>query len=312
MPYKKVKKNINKDILDSIERHMDDDINLLLENKSVNLGNRELPKLDEFALYDRINASIKVKEKHSWKVVLKWAAVVAVLVVNIVLLSQQFVSETEIVQQKEIVTLKGDRMVVLLADGTRVWLNSDSKLIYPDHFVGNNRKVGLEGEAYFEVKSDEEHPFYVSVGTINVKVTGTSFNVSAYPSDDEIITTLDEGRIRIGTNVDAGNCYMMKPQQTMVYNKLKKAYKITTNEYYHEASDWKLNRLTFRDAPLDEVLKRLSRRFDVSFKILNEKVRKYTYNLSYKGNDIKEVMKIMEGITPIKFIKESEYLYIVK
>lgn len=79
----------------------------------------------------------------------------------------------------------------------KVYLNADTKLTYPEQFVGKERKVSVEGEAYFEVKKDAKKPFIVDVASMQIKVLGTSFNVNAYPTESKVLTTLDEGSVKI-------------------------------------------------------------------------------------------------------------------
>ena len=310
--HKRKKYSIDSEIIDYIERYLDKDVNLILENKPLDLGKKTLPEFDEFEVYDHIYARMKKRKRHSLAFLLKWTAVVLLMVGNVGYFTYNFAGRSKKPLSREVAVLKGDKIIVMLTDGSRVWLNSDTKLTYPEQFVGNERRVALEGEAYFEVKSDPEHPFYVSAGDLQVQVTGTSFNISAYPSDEEVITTLDEGQISIGRFMENAALHVMRPGQTAVYNRVHGSCKISMNEYYKEASGWRENRLTFRNATLESVLKVLSRQFDVSFEIENDKIRGYTYNLSTKGGDLSNVLKMMESITPVRIIKKSEYAYVIK
>lgn len=92
---------------------------------------------------------------------------------------------------------QGGEYQLELSDGTQVWLNAETKLVYPVRFVGGERKVILEGEAYFEVSEDKKHPFIISVGDLEVKVLGTSFNVHGYADEENIVTTLLTGSVQI-------------------------------------------------------------------------------------------------------------------
>ena len=85
--------------------------------------------------------------------------------------------------------MRGEKLLVLLPDGSRVWLNADSKLTYPEQFAKYNRDVTLEGEAYFEIAKNKKSPFQVFAENVKIQVTGTCFNVKAYPSDKVIQVT---------------------------------------------------------------------------------------------------------------------------
>ena len=214
---------------------------------------------------------------------------------------------------KEVCSLKGERLVVLLEDGTRVWLNADSKLVYPEQFAKDKREVSLVGEAYFEVKKDISKPFMVQADEMNIRVTGTSFNVSGYPTDSVVTTTLDEGGIVISyPYAEKSGTYQMAPGQTAIYEKGSRLCKVMKNEYYKDASVWKENKLIFRNAPLEEVLTTLSRQFDVSFDIRSEKIAAFTYNFTCKLNNLSGIFEMMSAITPIKFNEISENVYAVK
>lgn len=304
-------KHIDKEIIHYIEEHMDNDVEKLLENKSLDFGKQKLPEFDEYALYDKVWNKVNKAGHTSFKLALGWVAVALILLFNATYLVYQYM-ERPVPEYREVSVLKGDKMVVLLSDGSRVWLNADSKLTYPEQFVTDERKVTLEGEAYFEVKSNPDNPFYVTAGGIQIRVTGTCFNVLAYPTDSEVVTTLDEGEISIGRYAKNTTFYTMHPGQTAVYSKSENTCKVLTDEYYKDASGWRDGRLIFRNTSLESVLKVLSRQFNVSFKIENDKARSFTYNLACKSNDLGNALKMIQSITPVKIEKKSEYTYVIK
>lgn len=303
--------NTDSEIIKYIAEHIDNDIDCLLDDKPLDMADREVPEFDEYKVYQNILAAVEKKEKRKVVPILKWACVVALLIFNASYFTYQYVKEETPVYH-EIYASKGEKLVVLLGDGSRVWLNADSKLIYPEHFTGGERRVSLIGEAYFEVKKNPEKPFMVTAGEMRVRVTGTCFNVCAYPADNHIITTLDEGKISIGHCVSNSVMYEMVPGQTAQYEKGSHICKISTNEYYKDASGWKENRLVFRNTSLEDVLKVLTRQFDITFEIQEAKISSFTYNFVCKGNDLSNILEMMESITPIKFKKISEGNYTVK
>ena len=164
-----------------------------------------------------------------------------------------------------------------------------------------------------EVKKDAEKPFMVQADEMNIRVTGTRFNVSVYPTDSAVTTTLDEGGIVISyPYAEKMGSYHMTPGQTAVYEKGRNICKVMNNAYYKEASDWKDNKLIFRNAPLGEVLTTLSRQFDISFDVRSEEISKFTYNFTCKLNNLSGIFEMMSAITPIKFNEISENVYAVK
>ena len=190
---------------------------------------------------------------------------------------------------------RGGEYKLVLADGTRVWLNAASELMYPDHFSADQRKVVLKGEAYFEVAKDAERPFSVVLGDMEVKVLGTSFNVSAYPGTQRR-TTLVEGKVAIA----------WKQQQV----------EITPGQQATETSEgitvtpvkvanyvgWKERRFIYEDKLLGEVLGDLERWYDVEIFVTNDEIRDLhlTANLP-KYENMNKVLEIIEYAVCVKF-----------
>ena len=97
----------------------------------------------------------------------------------------------------EVITAAGQRAQTVLPDGSKVWLNASSKIVYHNSLWSSDRQIDLSGEAYFEVRKDKEHPFVVQVGNLNIEVLGTCFNVYSYEENDFVETSLIEGSVRL-------------------------------------------------------------------------------------------------------------------
>lgn len=312
------KKDNRSEIINSIENYINDDVEKLLEGKPLNMGALKPSVFDEFGVYQNVLEEINEKERYRIKKnntysLIRWisACVITLIFLNIGYYYYQDSKDIEMVYQ-EVQTTRGEKLLVLLPDGSRVWLNADSKLTYPEQFAKKNRNVTLEGEAYFEVKKNTASLFSVFTGDVRINVTGTSFNVSAYTSDQEVKTTLDEGAISIGYSNSKIPMLAVEPGQTAVFKKDNKTISIEDNEHYRNDSYWKENKLVFRNSSLGDVLKVLSRHFDVEFKIKDSKITHFTYNFISKGNDLNNILETMESITPIKFKKVGEYNYTVQ
>jgi len=158
---------------------------------------------------------------------------------------------------------RGVRMVqVMLADGSVVWLNTASSLKYPTAFSGNERRIELTGEAYFDVKHDAEKPFFVNTKDVTVNVLGTGFNVSAYEDDEQSNVVLVKGSVALTAKGNAGVITkQLTPGNMASFNNGANSIAITavnTDEYV----SWKDGYLIFRQAPLDRIVKRVSRYYD--------------------------------------------------
>lgn len=156
-------------------------------------------------------------------------------------------------------TPRGGQYQVVLADGTKVWLNAASTLKFPSAFTQNERRVTLTGEGYFEVAQTGK-PFFVDVEDMEVKVLGTHFNVNAYVDEGVIKTTLLEGKVEVTA---AGEKAVLKPGQQAQLEPGMPILQIKTNVDVDEVTAWKNGLFYFRDADLPSVMKQLTKWYDV-------------------------------------------------
>jgi ferric-dicitrate binding protein FerR (iron transport regulator) len=164
-----------------------------------------------------------------------------------------------------LVTPRGGEYQVKLSDGTKVWLNAASSLRYPTQFNGEERKVFLSGEAYFEVAKDAAHPFIVNAGNTDIRVLGTKFNVSSYPDDPRQKTTLAEGSVRVsktGQLATGHKGVLLKPGYEAVINKNGNNIQIEKADV-EAALGWKNGMFIFDSESLGSLLRKLSRWYNV-------------------------------------------------
>jgi hypothetical protein len=177
-----------------------------------------------------------------------------------VIYHEQPVGESTVLLYNTMSTPRGGQYHLTLADGTNIWLNSASSIKYPTAFTGNERRVELTGEAYFEVAHNAEKPFRIISNGQMVEVLGTHFNINAYPDEQEIKTTLLQGSVKIRS---ANQNYLLQPgQQSTLKNG---TVHITTGDT-DEAVAWKNGIFHFNDAGIESVMRQLSRWYDVDVK----------------------------------------------
>ena len=193
---------------------------------------------------------------------------------------------------------KGGEYKIVLDDGTEIWLNSASELKYPAHFVGNERRVCLVGEAYFQVARNEAAPFIVETRDMDVKVLGTSFNVSAYEDEENSHATLVEGRVEVDDKINGEKVTLTPGEQALLQGKEMVVREVNTKLY----SMWRLDRFTFASEDMEGVIRKLSRWYNVNFFFSNSsmKQKRFTGSLP-KYSDISQVLKMIEMTTDIKF-----------
>jgi len=176
-------------------------------------------------------------------------------------------------------TPRGGQYHLTLADGTNVWLNSASSIKYPTDFTGNERKVELTGEAYFEVAHNAAKPFRIVSNGQMVEVLGTHFNINAYPDENEIKTTLLQGSVKIKV---ADKSYLLKPGEQST---LRNGNVNVATADINEAIGWKNGIFYFNDAGIESVMRQLSRWYDVDVKYEGQiKERKFSGEISRNVN----------------------------
>lgn len=207
--------------------------------------------------------------------------------------------EPELVMQ-EVFANPGSRLHFTLADQTEVWLNSGSSLEYPlDIGRQKQRTVKLKGQGYFKVAHSADHPFFVEVNDLKVKVMGTSFDVYDYADDQQLISTLEEGKIAL-LNKQGKEIVQLVPGEQAIFDKNSKKLLIKEVDI-EQMTSWKDGYLVFQDTPLHEVVRVLGRWFNCTFEVtpsLLESDIKYTATI--QDETIGEVLKMVEISTNVK------------
>ncbi len=203
----------------------------------------------------------------------------------------------------EVSTASGQTAEMTLPDGTQVWMNALTHLKYPANYSASNREVSISGEAFFKVTHDEKSPFFVHTGTYNVKVLGTSFNVSAYPNDRLSKTTLVDGQVVL-LDLTNKELVTLAPGQLFAFNPENKTYQISdvSTNYY---TSWKDGYFAFDSEKLESIAAKLERIYAVKIDIPEERIK----NLSFSGTILKnkpleQIFRIIELTAPVKFTTE--------
>lgn len=207
------------------------------------------------------------------------------------------------VRMVEVRTNPGVVSMFNLPDGSRVWLSSASQLKYPSDFEADTREVELEGQGYFEVAHDASHPFIVHAGQeYAVEVLGTTFNVAAYADDDRIETTLVEGSVNVHVRTGSGQelSRRIKPQEKATFTKTTKELEVETVNTDHETA-WKEGELIFRNHPMSQVLKVLSRHYHVRFEVKDSLVLKSIITARFKDEQLPQVMEYLRLASGIQY-----------
>ncbi|MDO4703846.1 FecR family protein [Tannerella sp.] len=228
------------------------------------------------------------------KTVGRWAQRIAALLfipLFCTMLYRHFLEKT--IEQVELRTSPGMVATATLPDGSKVWLNADSRITYPSEFIGNCREVNLDGEAYFSVHKHRNRPFIVHTSAgAKVEVLGTEFNLEAYRKDELVNATLVSGSVRFTypSNDHGESSVVLKPDESVRYNRTTKQMVIKTINTQAQTA-WKDGLVIFRNTPFKDALRILEKRFNAQFDVKNETL----YEHSYTGRfDTQQLPLILE------------------
>jgi len=230
----------------------------------------------------------------------------------------------------------GSKGVVVLPDGTKVWLNAGSKFKYSANYNKQNRVVVLEGEGFFDVVSNPKKPFVVTANGLQIKAFGTKFNVKAYNDEKKVVTTLIKGTVFIeGRDEQNKNFYFeMKPNQSVIYftdsknnpsicnkkpsptevdaktlSEEKILQVITDNPIKTELiTSWKDNRWTVDNMALQDFIKELERRYNVIFSISSSEINKFHFSGTIQNESIEQVLGILRLTLPIQYTINKNHI----
>jgi len=211
-----------------------------------------------------------------------------------------------------ITTQKGSKTSIQLPDGTKVWLNADSKINYDETFKDNVREVRLEGEAFFDVRKDSSRPFIIHTSVIDIKVLGTKFNVKSYEDEAATETSLISGRVEISIKSNPEKKIILNPNEKLVVkhnlddsiangnkddeNALLLVKALRKDSSYEQSLEtlWLDNKLVFDSEPLEEVCKKLERWYNVKINIQDERIKQETYTAIFDDETLLNVLTALK------------------
>lgn len=230
---------------------------------------------------------------------------------HLVYKSDSNTASNEKVSINSIIIPKGGEYNLTLSDGTKIWLNSNSKLKYPTRFTGKQRIVELEGEAYFDVSKNKDFPFVVKMNDIQIKVLGTSFNVNAYSDEDEIITTLVEGKVEVSD--------LLREQKEILTPNDQYCINIHNGNYRKTIVDtdiftaWKDGRFVFNNEKLEDIMVRLSRWYNVEIFFQNNESKSIRFSGDLaRYDDFNSILEMIEMTDKVKFTIKNRNVLVNK
>jgi ferric-dicitrate binding protein FerR (iron transport regulator) len=204
-----------------------------------------------------------------------------------------------------IAAARGSKKFMQLPDGSKLWLNAGSRVVFSNGFTTGNREMTLEGEAFFDVKHDEQHPFIIHTGRLDVRVLGTTLNVRAYPGDSTMETTLINGKVEIDVAGNAQSSIILHPNEkvTMAANApianapvkfFRRPIEPDLTDGTITETSWVSNKLVFRQETLAGMATRLERWYDVKIIFDNARFRNDTLSGTFPQEPIGDVMHALQ------------------
>lgn len=240
---------------------------------------------------------------------LRRAAAVAAVVAIAVLWWQGRREEVRIVETEwaECSTTYGQTRQLTLADGTQLWLNAGSRVLYPTDFHGRERRVYISGEVYLDVVKDPARPFCVSADGTEIRVLGTQFNVKAYLGEKEITTTLVSGSIEMRLP-GAEEIYRLTPGKTLQYDRTSGDIALyTTPEYNYPA--WFRGEFTFHNETLEAIASELERKFDVRIVIRNPELTDIRFFAGFVNNEsVDEILAALNLQKQFRIVRRGKVI----
>lgn len=234
-------------------------------------------------------------------------------------ISRDFGIKNTSIAFNELVVPLGEKARITLSDGTTVWINSDSKLKFPEKFGPDSREVFLEGEAFFDVTKRGLNAFIVHTRLSNVKVLGTAFNVKCYPLDDKTQTTVVRGLVEVQGRGKDQRKVLIKPNEMLTINDTKvESQKTETRQTLvlstiesKNITSWKDQMLTFTGESFDDLALKMERWFNVAIVIQDEKLKTERFRGTFSHNEtVYQVLEAIKITMPITYNVKNDTIYI--
>lgn len=245
------------------------------------------------------------KRKNIFKQVFQYAAVAVILIASTALLTHYIsVSHIQETTMNTLYVPSGQRARITLQDGTDVWLNAQSTLIYPSYFSGNERKIHIIGEAFFDVAENASKPFIVSTQGIEMKVLGTQFNVYSYSGGDYIQTDLIDGSLKVYKERNEKDAVILRPNEQVIIRDHKMTVRnIANTEHFL----WKNGIYSFNQEKLTDIIRKLELYYDVKIIVKDPEIFDVPYTGKFRQRDgIDEILRIIRKIQPFNIKKDIE------
>lgn len=253
--------------------------------------------------------------KQSYKWYRTWSvAAVAIVLLGLITITAYWQGSRQIQSNFSDIVVEaplGSKTKLTLPDGSTVWLNAGSKMVYSQGFGVSDRRLAFQGEGYFEVEKNDEMPFLVQTHDVNVTVVGTKFNFRNYPEDEEAVVELLEGKVALENQLKEEAVRYLSPNEKMVLHKATGEMDITSAKV-KEATLWTENILLFDEDLLPDIVRKLERSYHVRIEIENEDLKQARFygQFNQLEQNIYDVLDMLSETGKLKYHEEGKVIYL--
>ncbi len=252
------------------------------------------------------NSSNKFKPQKTffWNSFIRVAAIFLFLTTAGLLINKYIEDQNTSHQLHTVIVPPGQRINLILADNSSIWLNANTTFSYPTQFSKKQREVFLDGEAYFEVSANKKSPFIVNTSQGGIKVTGTKFNVAAYSKYNKFETSLFEGNVGVYLKNSKDQTINIRPTQKTIFREGR--LEVSNIEDYDEFL-WRKGLIAFNNKQLEEILSVLGQYFDTKIEIDTNSLPNNTYTGKFRQSDgIDYALRVLQSSIHFTYERDDE------
>lgn len=257
-----------------------------------------------------INQQEDSRPRHSLRYYSSIAAVIIILLCSGVTVYYMNHQTTPVSTNKELYRLyaqKGQRATMKLPDGTVVWLNSDSRIVFDSQYNTTARIINLSGEAFFKVAKNPHKKFIVHCNGVNVEALGTQFNVKGYTSDGEVTTTLEHGKVKVSAH---RQCVILTPKNVATYNTERGTLLKSKIEDLGATDYWRSNSMVFNSEELESIAKTIERMYNVKVEIKKQKLKHIKFSGTIRNRSLENILQVLSSTYLLKYKIEENVVSI--
>ena len=269
-------------------------------------ANQKLRDFGQLRLNDRLKEKRRLEKLSKYLIVYKYAAIALLLIslAGSLFFSHLYRGRQEL-KFTEIHTDPGQISGMTLPDGSKVWINSGTKLTYNNQYGINNRDIKVDGEAFFSVAKNKRVPFTVNMGALKVEVTGTQFEVSNYDDSNTMKVVLGKGSVDIHSKNNKLLMHLLPEEMASFNKKAMTIEKVKVNPEHY--TSWRNGVMHIFELPLEQVVLKLEKRYNQKFEV-DPVIKDLPFTFSIETESLSDILYLLERISPVKAVHQEDII----